>query len=80
MVTHAGIAGIQKSIREQSEKLKATLELAQQCEKSVSRLAQVSISLCLCVCARACLIFECNLYVCVLRDEGKQERKRENKV
>ena len=44
-LTHAGIAGIRKSIREQSEKLKATLELAQQCEKSVSRLAQVSASL-----------------------------------
>lgn len=33
--------GIRKSIREQSEKLKATLELAEQCEKSVSRLAQL---------------------------------------
>ena len=69
MVTHAGIAGIRKSIQEQREKLKATLELAQQCEKSVSRLAQVSISLCLCVCVHTCLMFECNLYVCVLRDE-----------
>jgi hypothetical protein len=54
VVTHAGIAGIRKSIKEQSEKLKATLELAQQCEKSVSRLAQVSASLSasVCVCAR----------------------------